>query len=127
MTGAKRYLEIIISKNYTEHRPWGTFTILEGGDGYKVKRLTVNPGQRTSLQFHKRRSEHWVVAQGAATVILGKETKTVSRNEYIYIPLGKEHLIENKGEIVIQLIEVQIGDYLEEDDIVRLEDKYGRI
>ena len=113
--------------NFKEHRPWGAFTILERGDGFKVKRLTVNPGHRTSLQFHKRRSEHWVVVQGVATVILGKEAKTVSPNEYIHIPLGEEHLLENNGEILMQIIEIQIGDYLEEDDIVRLEDKYGRI
>jgi mannose-6-phosphate isomerase-like protein (cupin superfamily) len=121
------YWEIIISKNYTEHRPWGAFTILLDENGYKVKRLTVKPGHCTSLQFHKHRSEHWVVVQGTATVILEKETKTVSKNEYIHIPLGSQHLLENKGEIVMQLIEVQIGDYLEEDDIVRLQDKYGRI
>ena len=100
---------------------------MEEGDGYKVKRLTVNPGHSTSLQFHKHRSEHWIVAQGTATVILGKEIKTVSRNQYIHIPLGNEHLLENKSKLVMQLIEVQIGDYLEEDDIVRLKDKYGRI
>ena len=100
---------------------------MEIGDGYKVKRLTVNPGQCTSLQFHKHRSEHWIVVQGEATVILGKENKTVSRNGYIHIPLGIEHLLENKGEFIMQLIEVQVGDYLEEDDIVRLKDKYGRI
>ena len=100
---------------------------MDEGDGYKVKRLSVNPGHSTSLQFHKHRSEHWTVVQGAATVVLGGETKTVTRNECIHIPLGDEHLLENKGEIVMQLIEVQIGDYLGEDDIVRLEDKYGRI
>ena len=100
---------------------------MEDGDGYKVKRLTVNPGHSTSLQFHKSRSEHWIVVQGTATIILGKETQTVSKNEYIHIPLGNQHLLENKGEFVMQLIEVQVGDYLGEDDIVRLEDKYGRI
>jgi len=100
---------------------------LEEGDGYKVKRLTVNPGHGTSLQFHKHRSEHWIVVQGTATVTLGKETQTVSKNEYIHISLGDEHLLENKGDLVVQLIEVQIGDYLKEDDIVRLKDNYGRI
>ena len=100
---------------------------MEEADGYKVKRLSVNPGHRTSLQFHKQRSEHWIVVQGIAKVILRNETKIVSRNEYIHIPLGDNHLLENQGEIVMQLIEVQIGDYLKEDDIVRLDDKYGRI
>ena len=100
---------------------------MEEGDGYKVKRLTVNPGHSTSLQYHKHRSEHWIVVHGKATVTLGTEIKTVTKNEFIHIPLGVEHLLENKGQIVMQLIEVQIGDYLEEDDIVRLTDKYGRI
>jgi len=79
------------------------------------------------LQFHKHRSEHWIVVQGTATVVLGKKTETVSRNGYIHIPIGSEHLLENKDELLLKLIEVQIGEYLEEDDIVRLADKYGRV
>ena len=101
--------------------------VLDEGEGYKVKRLTVNPGHGTSLQYHEHRSERWIVVQGVATVTLGKETREIHRNEWINIPVGKQHQLENNGDSLMQLIEVQIGDYLGEDDIVRLEDKYGRI
>ena len=113
--------------NYSESRPWGSFKILDEGNGFKVKRLTVNPGQRTSLQFHKHRSERWTVVEGEASVILGDVKHTIGVSQWIFIPVGEKHMLGNEGKIVMQLIEVQIGDYLGEDDIVRLEDKYGRI
>ena len=100
---------------------------MDEGNGFKVKRLTVNPGHSTSLQFHEHRSERWVVVQGEATVILGKKTYTVPKNEWIYIPQREKHLLENRGKVSVQLIEVQIGSYLGEDDIVRFEDVYGRL
>ena len=111
----------------TEHRPWGGFTILDEGDGYKVKRLSVNVGQSTSLQYHKFRSERWTVVQGVARVILSEKEYILDINQSIHIPVGQRHMLINHGDILMQLIEVQIGDYLGEDDIVRIEDKYGRV
>jgi len=110
----------------TELRPWGSFTILDEGGQFKVKRLTVNPGHSTSLQYHKHRSERWIVVEGVATVTLGTESFVVSENQWIYIPINEKHLLSNKGSRLMILIEVQYGDYLGEDDIIRLEDRYGR-
>jgi len=112
--------------NYTENRPWGSFTVLDEGEGFKVKRISVNPGHKLSLQYHHHRSEHWTVVQGEASVTLGEDIKQLKINESIYIPLKEKHALANEGEELMQLIEVQIGDYLGEDDIVRLEDRYGR-
>ena len=113
--------------NYTENRPWGSFTILDEGDGFKVKRLSVNSGHKLSLQYHHQRSEHWTVVQGVATVTVGEDIKKLKVNESVYIPLKEKHALANEGEELMQLIEVQLGDYLGEDDIVRLEDRYGRV
>ena len=113
--------------NYTENRPWGSFTVLDEGEGFKVKVISVNPGHKLSLQYHHHRSEHWTVVQGVATVTLGEDIKQLKVNESIYIPLKEKHALANEGEGLMQLIEVQVGDYLEEDDIVRLEDRYGRV
>ena len=110
----------------TETRPWGSFTILDEGEGFKVKRISVNPSHKLSLQYHHHRSEHWTVVQGEATVTIGESTKPVKINESVYIPLKEKHALANEGEELMQLIEVQLGDYLGEDDIVRLEDRYGR-
>jgi mannose-1-phosphate guanylyltransferase/mannose-6-phosphate isomerase len=110
----------------TETRPWGSFTILDEGDGFKVKRISVKPAEKLSLQYHHHRSEHWTVIQGEATVTIGESTKPVKINESVYIPLKEKHALANEGEELMQLIEVQLGDYLGEDDIVRLEDRYGR-
>ena len=110
----------------TETRPWGSFTILDEGEGFKVKRISVNPSHKLSLQYHHHRSEHWTVIQGEATVTVGESTKPVKINESVYIPLKEKHALANEGEELMQLIEVQLGDYLGEDDIVRLEDRYGR-
>ena len=112
---------------YSENRPWGSFTILDEGDGFKVKRLSVNPGHKLSLQYHHHRSEHWTVVQGVATVTVGEDIKKLKVNESVYIPLKEKHALSNEGEELMQLIEVQVGDYLGEDDIVRLEDRYGRV
>ena len=92
-----------------------------------MKRLTVEPGQRTSLQYHKFRSERWTIVEGEATVILGDDSHNLRVNDWIYIPIGEKHMLVNEKETVMQLIEVQVGDYLGEDDIFRLDDKYGRI
>ena len=126
MTDAKRKTLGLIQSINTEIRPWGSFTILDEGEQFKVKRLTVNPGHSTSLQYHKHRSERWIVVQGVATVILGTQTSVVKENEWIYIPLKEKHLLANNGNKVLQLIEVQYGAYLGEDDIIRLEDRYRR-
>ena len=113
--------------NYTENRPWGSFTVLDEGEGFKVKRISVNPGHKLSLQYHHHRSEHWTVVQGEALVTVGEDIKKVKVNESVYIPLKEKHSLANEGEELMQLIEVHVGDYLGEDDIVRLEDRYGRV
>ena len=111
----------------TAHRPWGTYTVLEEHEGYKIKTIVVKPGKRLSLQKHQHRSEHWTVVSGTAIVTLGKEEIPVRANESIYIPMGEAHRLENAGKLDLVLIEAQIGDYLGEDDIIRLEDDYKRV
>jgi mannose-1-phosphate guanylyltransferase/mannose-6-phosphate isomerase len=108
------------------HRPWGNYQALDHGDRYQVKRIVVKEGGRLSLQFHNHRAEHWVVVRGTAKVTIGDEVKTLQENESIYIPLGTPHRLENLGKIPLELIEVQTGSYLGEDDIVRIEDDYHR-
>ena len=110
----------------TAHRPWGTYTILDESDGYKVKRIVVKPGKRLSLQKHYHRSEHWIVVSGTAVVTKGTETYTVNANESTYIPMGEIHRLENVGKIPLVMIEAQVGEYVGEDDIVRLEDDFKR-
>ena len=110
----------------TVQRPWGSYTVLEEGPGYKVKRVTVTPGGRLSLQLHHRRSEHWVVTAGRARVTCHDRVFELGVNESTAIPRGAAHRLENPGETVLHLIETQCGDYLGEDDIVRLADDYGR-
>jgi len=109
------------------HRPWGTYNLLETKDNYKFKTILVKPQHRLSLQKHYHRNEHWIVLQGTATVTIGKTKKLVRANESVYIPMGKKHRLSNDGKINLLLIEVQVGDYLEEDDIVRYKDDYKRI
>ena len=111
----------------TVHRPWGSYTILEDRDDCKVKRLTVKPGHVLSLQLHNRRSEHWTVVDGTAKVRIGEREFLLNANESAYIPMNTVHRLENPGQRDIHLIEVQCGDYFGEDDIVRLEDRYGRV
>ncbi|MCW8840439.1 MAG: mannose-1-phosphate guanylyltransferase/mannose-6-phosphate isomerase [Gammaproteobacteria bacterium] len=110
----------------TVHRPWGSYTVLENGNDFKMKRITVNPGQALSMQRHMHRSEHWVVVSGTATVTRDDEVIAVAKNESTYIPIGTRHRLENRGKIPLQIIEVQVGEYLEEDDIERFDDGYGR-
>jgi len=110
----------------TETRPWGRWTVLGEGDGYKVKRLEVNPGHRLSLQFHHRRSEHWIVVSGTARVVIGERIEYVQAQESTFVPAGTSHRIENPGPLPLIIIEIQSGPYLGEDDIVRLQDDYGR-
>ena len=108
------------------HRPWGTYTVLEEGERYKIKRLVVLPAQKLSLQLHHHRSEHWVVVSGTARVTNGDKVYDVHTNESTYIPMSTRHRLENPGKIPLQIIEVQNGEYLEEDDIVRFDDDYNR-
>lgn len=110
----------------TEIRPWGSFTTLEEGNGYKIKRIEVNPGHRLSLQMHHHRSEHWIVVSGTAKVVCGDEEKILSSNQSTYVPQCTSHRLENPGVIKLVLIEVQNGQYLGEDDIVRYQDDYAR-
>jgi len=111
----------------TVERPWGNYTVLEKGNGYKIKRVVLKPGAKLSLQLHRRRSEHWVVVSGVAKVTRESETYLVQNNESTYIPINTKHRLENPGEELLQIIEVQNGDYVEEDDIERFSDDYGRI
>lgn len=110
----------------TEQRPWGTFTILEEGSGYKIKRIVVNPDHRLSLQMHYHRSEHWIVVSGTAKVTCGDSDIVLSRNQSTFVPPCTKHRLENPGVIPLVLIEVQNGQYLGEDDIVRFSDDYAR-
>jgi mannose-6-phosphate isomerase-like protein (cupin superfamily) len=109
-----------------DRRPWGSFQVLEDQDRYKVKRLTVDGGQRLSYQRHSHRAEHWVVVEGFALVTLDDVTHELSVGDSIDVPLGTAHRVENPGHADLVFIEVQTGDYFGEDDIVRLEDDYGR-
>ena len=109
------------------HRPWGTFNDLHRGDGFKVKHIVVNPGQALSLQSHRHRAEHWVVLRGTARVTRDGDTFELSENQTTYIPLGARHRLANPGAVPLEVMEVQTGGYLEEDDIVRYEDVYGRM
>lgn len=111
----------------TAHRPWGTYTILEENHKYKIKRIVVKPGKRLSLQKHFHRSEHWIVVCGTAVVQLGDAETLVRANESTYIPMGEAHRLTNPGKVDLILIEAQVGEYLGEDDIMRISDEYNRI
>ena len=108
------------------YRPWGTYDVVYGGDGFKIKHITVNPGQRLSLQMHQHRAEHWIVVRGVARVTRRDETSVVSENQSTYIPQRVRHRLENAGAVPLEVIEVQSGSYLGEDDVVRFDDTYGR-
>src|SRR5580704_8687857 len=108
------------------HRPWGSYQSVDNGDRHQVKRIIVKPGGRLSLQKHHHRSEHWIVVRGTAQVTVNEMVKIVHENESIYIPIGAVHRLENPGKILLELIEVQTGSYLGEDDIIRIEDDYQR-
>ena len=123
LRGQGRHEAVAHNRSY---RPWGFYESLIRGDRFQVKRIVVQPGHMLSLQKHYHRAEHWVVVQGSALVTRDAEQSLVRENESIYLPLGSTHRLENPGRIPLTLIEVQSGSYLGEDDIVRLEDTYGR-
>jgi len=108
-------------------RPWGTYTVLEEGSGFKMKRIEVKPGGSLSLQLHHRRSEHWVVVRGTARVTCGERVYDVPQGESTFVPIGTRHRLENCGTEMLAIIEVACGEYIQEDDIVRFDDKYGRV
>ncbi|MGQ9570358.1 MAG: mannose-1-phosphate guanylyltransferase/mannose-6-phosphate isomerase [Thermodesulfovibrionales bacterium] len=122
LDGRKEVLEHV-----TTYRPWGCYTVLEEGPRYKIKRVVVNPGARLSLQKHFHRSEHWVVIKGTAKVTIGDKDTYIHENESAYVPKSTPHRLENPGRVQLEIIEVQNGEYVGEDDIVRMEDVYGRI
>ena len=114
-------------ENRTMYRPWGSYTILAEGEGYKVKCITIKPGARLSLQMHYHRSEHWTVISGTGKLTLDDKVVIFKENESTYIPIAVKHRLENPGQIPLSIIEVQNGRYLGEDDIVRFDDEYGRL
>lgn len=129
----KKIVERLKSEGRQEHinhrevyRPWGVYDSIDKGDRYQVKCITVKPGAKLSVQMHHHRAEHWVVVSGTAKVTVGDKTQLVSENESTYIPIGQVHALENPGKIPLELIEVQSGSYLGEDDIIRFNDRYGR-
>ncbi|HFY0733596.1 TPA: mannose-1-phosphate guanyltransferase [Citrobacter amalonaticus] len=130
----KKVVEIIKADGRHEHyahrevyRPWGKYDSIDAGERYQVKRITVKPGEGLSAQMHHHRAEHWVIVAGTAKVTINGKIKLLGENESIYIPLGAIHCLENPGKIPLDLIEIRSGSYLEEDDIVRFEDRYGRV
>lgn len=116
-----------VAQHREVYRPWGKYDCVDIGERYQVKRITVNPGAKLSLQKHHHRAEHWVVVRGSAMVTKGEAEIMLSEDESTYIPLGEVHALANPGKIPLELIEVQSGSYLGEDDIVRLKDRYGRV
>ena len=110
----------------TSYRPWGGYTSILNGDRFQVKRIFVTPGKKLSLQKHHHRSEHWIVVKGTAEVTIGDTVQMLRENELVYIPLGEIHRLANPGKILLELIEVQTGSYLGEDDIIRIVDEFGR-
>jgi mannose-6-phosphate isomerase-like protein (cupin superfamily) len=108
------------------HRPWGSYKTLEMENGFQVKSITVNPGGRLSLQSHEKRAEHWVVVKGKPTVTINESVRDYEENEAIYIPRQAKHRLENFTNHTVMIVEVQVGSYLGEDDIVRYDDIYGR-
>ena len=126
MTDGRKTIPIEGNEMERGERPWGTYTVLDENRNYKIKRIEVGAGQRLSLQMHHHRSEHWIVVSGTARVTCGDEEYVVNVNESTFIPIGKNHRLENPGKIPLVIIEVQSGEYLGEDDIVRFDDDYHR-
>ncbi|MGA8902345.1 mannose-1-phosphate guanylyltransferase/mannose-6-phosphate isomerase [Bradyrhizobium sp.] len=126
VTKLKTVAPQVTEEHLKVHRPWGSYQSVDMGERHQVKRIVVKPGGRLSLQKHHHRSEHWIVVRGAARVTVNEAVKTVHENESIYIPIGAVHRLENPGKILLELIEVQTGSYLGEDDIIRIEDDYRR-
>jgi mannose-1-phosphate guanylyltransferase len=130
----KKIVESLKAAGRTEHhihrevyRPWGKYDSIDNGERYQVKRITVKPGEKLSIQMHHHRAEHWIVVSGTASVTNGDSVQLVTENQSVYIPVGQIHALENPGKIMLEMIEVQSGSYLGEDDIVRFEDRYGRL
>ena len=113
-------------KQYTEQRPWGSFTVLVDADHFKTKRLDVLAGKRLSLQSHQRRSEHWIIVTGLAKITIGEENINYTQGQHVFVPRKTKHRIENIGDNLLTIVEVQLGDYFGEDDIVRYEDDFDR-
>ena len=109
------------------HRPWGWYASIQVGEGFQVKLIVVNPGESLSLQSHSKRSEHWVLINGIATITVGDDVTNYSTDQHIYIPCGAKHRLQNQTEREVRLVEVQLGSYVGEDDIVRYSDIYGRV
>src|SRR5947209_7685579 len=126
VTRLKTVAPKVTEEHLKVHRPWGSYQSVDNGERHQVKRIVVKPGGRLSLQKHHHRAEHWIVVRGAARVTVNETVKTVHENESIYIPMGAVHRMENPGKIMLELIEVQTGSYLGEDDIIRIEDDYQR-
>jgi mannose-1-phosphate guanylyltransferase len=122
----KRRGSEVATQHRTMSRPWGTYTVIEEGNRFKMKRIEVKPGAALSLQMHYHRAEHWIVVGGTALVVNGDKSILLQTNESTFIPAGNKHRLENPGVIPLVMIEVQSGDYLGEDDIVRFDDRYGR-
>jgi mannose-1-phosphate guanylyltransferase/mannose-6-phosphate isomerase len=130
----REVVDALHGKGATEHvchvkvnRPWGSYSVLEEDENsFKIKRIVVQPGAKLSLQSHSHRSEHWVVVSGSATVTNGEQVITVQKNQSTYIPMGTLHRLENRGKIPLHIVEIQVGEYLGEDDIQRFDDNYGR-
>jgi len=110
-----------------EERPWGWYEVIDQGNRYKVKRIEVNPNASLSLQKHLHRAEHWVVVEGTAQIEVDGKISIIKENESTYIPLGSKHRLSNRGKIPLRIVEIQSGSYLEEDDIERFDDNYGRL
>ena len=134
MQRVKQVVDHLKQQGRTEHvqhrkvyRPWGSYEGIDLGERFQVKRITVDPGGKLSLQMHHHRAEHWVVVSGTASVTCGEKVTLLTENESTYIPIGMTHRLENPGKLPLHLIEVQSGSYLGEDDIVRLEDVYKRV
>ncbi|MFM5066341.1 mannose-1-phosphate guanylyltransferase/mannose-6-phosphate isomerase [Aeromonas caviae] len=130
----KKIVEFLKTTGRKEHhihrevyRPWGKYDSIDVGERYQVKRITVKPGEKLSIQMHHHRAEHWIVVSGTASVTNGDSVQLVTENQSVYIPVGQIHALENPGKIMLEMIEVQSGSYLGEDDIVRFEDRYGRL
>ena len=113
-------------KSKKVYRPWGWYLVIDSGASFKVKRISITPFKKISLQSHNRRAEHWVVIKGVAKVTCGDKVFLLKENESTFIPVGTKHRLENPSKDLLEIIEVQSGDYLEEDDIVRFDDDYGR-
>jgi len=116
----------LVEAHLTVKRPWGSYTVLEEGPGYKIKRIEVPPAGKLSLQMHHHRSEHWVVISGTAQIQVGEAERLLYENQSVDIPKATVHRLSNPGKVPVEIIEIQSGPYLEEDDIVRFDDVYGR-